>query len=237
MVLPSNIGDVPYPARDAITSHTTGPLPANQSLPEKTARLKEVEIPDPKIVAIRERKARAAAKKRAERKELRCPLRTVAPNPSFLLKDVDEGTVESQEDEHVSVPNNDSANTNPDHTVEHDESFGESRGHGEDETRLTKSPVPARNPEKTVAQDLVPMDIVPMELRELLAHLAPPERVREEMNAYETVTSHGKGCQVQGALPVVPEKLTDWPSGRGMSLRLLKLIKFLKLRVWKAELA
>ncbi|GJV09568.1 hypothetical protein Tco_1347224 [Tanacetum coccineum] len=45
-------------ARDAITSHTTGPLPVNQSLPEKTARLKEVEIPDPKIVAIRERKAR-----------------------------------------------------------------------------------------------------------------------------------------------------------------------------------
>ncbi|GJU39560.1 hypothetical protein Tco_1192517, partial [Tanacetum coccineum] len=30
--------------------------------------LKEVEIFDPKIVAIRERKARAAAKKRAERK-------------------------------------------------------------------------------------------------------------------------------------------------------------------------
>ncbi|GJW88841.1 hypothetical protein Tco_0164181 [Tanacetum coccineum] len=181
-------GDV-LSARDAITSHTTGPLPANQSLPEKTARLKEVEIPDPKIVAIRERKARAAAKKRAERKRAAggkggskgnpkrrkvsvvrpeeedstkeassaSPLRTVAPNPSFLLKDVDEGTVESQEDEHVSVPNNDSANTNPDHAVEHDESFGESIGHGEDETRLTESLVPARNPEKTVAQDLVPM--------------------------------------------------------------------------------
>ncbi|GJW86314.1 hypothetical protein Tco_0161654 [Tanacetum coccineum] len=183
-------------ARDAITSHTTGPLPANQSLPEKTARLKEVEIPDPKIVAIRERKARAAAKKRAERKRAAggeggskgkpkrrkvsavrpeeedsteeassaSPLRTVAPNPSFLLKDVDEGTAESREDEHVSVPHNDSANTNPDHTVEHDESFGESRGHGEavetnpdDETRLTESPVPARNPEKTTVQDLVPM--------------------------------------------------------------------------------
>ncbi|GJX99270.1 hypothetical protein Tco_0356289 [Tanacetum coccineum] len=181
-------GDV-LSARDAITLHTTGPLPANQSLPEKTARLKEVEIPDPKIVAIRERKARAAAKKRAERKRAAggeggskgkpkrrkvsvvrpeeedsteeassaSPLRTVAPNPSFLLRDVDEGTAESQEDEHVSVPNNDSANTNPDHTVEHDESFGESRGHGGDETRLTESPVPARNPEKIVAQDLVPL--------------------------------------------------------------------------------
>ncbi|GJY84273.1 hypothetical protein Tco_0497649 [Tanacetum coccineum] len=31
-------------ARDAITQRTTGPLPVNQSLPEKTARLKEVEI-------------------------------------------------------------------------------------------------------------------------------------------------------------------------------------------------
>ncbi|GKD77940.1 hypothetical protein Tco_1340561 [Tanacetum coccineum] len=183
-------------ARDAIVSHTTGPLPVTQSLSEKTARLKEVEIPDPKIVAIRERKARAAAKKRAERKRAAggeggskgkpkrrkvsvvrpeeedsteeassaSPLRTIAPNPSFLLKDVDEGTAESREDEHVSVPHNYSANTNPDYIVEHDESFGESRGHGEtvethpaDETRLTESPVPARNPEKTAVQDLVPV--------------------------------------------------------------------------------
>ncbi|GKA12896.1 hypothetical protein Tco_0692442 [Tanacetum coccineum] len=52
-------------AQDAITQRTTGPLPVNQSLPEKTARLKEVEISDPKIVVIKERKARAAAKKRA----------------------------------------------------------------------------------------------------------------------------------------------------------------------------
>ncbi|GJY42342.1 hypothetical protein Tco_0429612 [Tanacetum coccineum] len=226
-------GDV-LSARDAITLHTTGPLPANQSLPEKTARLKEMEIPDPKIVAIRERKARAAAKKRAERKRAAggeggskgkpkrrkvsvvrpeeedsteeassaSPLRTVAPNPSFLLRDVDEGTAESQEDEHVSVPNNDSANTNPDHTVEHDESF-------------------AANPEKIVAQDLVPLvrsnlagDCAdgaessrpgsiyvpewtihwrsrvdtPGECRELLAHLAPPA-VREEMNAYDNSTA------------------------------------------------
>ncbi|GJW27425.1 hypothetical protein Tco_0044300 [Tanacetum coccineum] len=160
------------------------------------ATIEQVEIPDPKIVAIRERKARAAAKKRAERKRAAggeggskgkpkrrkvsvvhpeeedsteeasstSPLRTVAPDPSFLLKDVDEGTAESREDEHVSVPHHDSANTTHNHTVDHDESFGESRGHGEtvethpaDETRLTESPVPARNPEKTVVQDLVPM--------------------------------------------------------------------------------
>ncbi|GJZ74781.1 hypothetical protein Tco_0639246 [Tanacetum coccineum] len=215
-------GDV-LSARDAITSHTTGPLPANQSLPEKTARLKEVEIPDPKIGGSeagcrRGRKVFEPVLREEDSTEeasSASPLRTVAPNPSFLLKDVDEGTAESQEDEHVSVPNNDSANTNPDHTVEHDESFGESRGHGEDETRLTESPIPARNPEKTVAQDLVPMEIVPMELsplvlalstflngpsrrslsgpllrkcRELLAHLAPPA-VREEMNAYDNSTA------------------------------------------------
>ncbi|GKA82944.1 hypothetical protein Tco_0789692 [Tanacetum coccineum] len=184
-------------ARGAITSHTTGPLSVSQSLPEKTARLKEVEIPDPKIVSIRERKARAAAKKRAERKraaggeggskgkpkrrKVLCrlrwrkdsteeassasPLRTVAPNPSFLLKDVDDaGTAESREDEHVSVPPHDSANTTHNYTVDHDESFDESGEHGEtvethpaDETRLTESLVPTRNLEKRAAQDLVPV--------------------------------------------------------------------------------
>ncbi|GJX19690.1 hypothetical protein Tco_0222367 [Tanacetum coccineum] len=221
-------------ARDAITSHTTGPLLVNQSLPEKTARSKEVETPDLKIVAIRERKARAAAKKRAERKRAAggegdskgkpkrrkasavraeeedsteeassaSPLRTVAPNPSFLLKDVDD--------------------------YNHDEKFGESRGHGEtvethpaDETRPTESPVPARNPEKTAVQDLVPVVRsnlagdhadgaessrpgsvyvpewtiyrrsrvdTPKECRELLTHLAPPA-VREEMNAYDNNTA------------------------------------------------
>ncbi|GJZ17532.1 hypothetical protein Tco_0553655 [Tanacetum coccineum] len=152
-------------ARDAITQRTTGPLPVNQSLPEKTARLKEVEISDPKIVAIRERKARAAAKKRAERKRAvegeggskgkpkrrkvsavraeeedstveassASPLRTVAPNPSFLLKDVgDSGTAESRENEHVSVPHYDSANTSiHNYAADHDESFDELGGHGE----------------------------------------------------------------------------------------------------------
>ncbi|GJS70352.1 hypothetical protein Tco_0703193 [Tanacetum coccineum] len=151
-------------ARDAITQRTTGPLPVNQSLPEKTARLKEVEISDPKIVAIRERKARATAKKRAERKRAAdgeggskgktkrhkvsavraeeedsteeassaSPLRTVAPNPSFLLKDVDDaGTAESREDEHVSVPRHNSANTSiHNYAADHDESFDESGGHG-----------------------------------------------------------------------------------------------------------
>ncbi|GJU65340.1 hypothetical protein Tco_1247175 [Tanacetum coccineum] len=185
-------------ARDVITSHATGPLPVNQSLPEKTVRLKEVKIPDPKIVVIRERKARAAAKKRAERKRAAggegvlkgktkrrkvsavraeeedsteeassaSPLRTVAPNPSFLLKDVDDvGTAESREDEHVSVPRHDSANTSThNYASDHDESFDESRGHEEtvethlaDETRLTETPVPARNPEKMAVQDLVPV--------------------------------------------------------------------------------
>ncbi|GJT00626.1 hypothetical protein Tco_0821795 [Tanacetum coccineum] len=238
-------------ARDAITSHTTGPLLVNQSLPEKTARLKEVEIPDPKIVAIRERKARAAAKKRAERKRAAggeggskgkpkrrkvsavraeeedsteeassaSPLRTIRPNPSFLLKDVDDaGTAESREDEHVSVPRHDSANTIHDHTIDHDETV---ETHPADDTRLTESPVPARNPEKTAVQNLVPVVRsnlagdhadgaessrpgsvyvpewtihrrsrvdTPEECRELLTHLAPPA-VREEMNAYDNNTA------------------------------------------------
>ncbi|GJX70525.1 hypothetical protein Tco_0307696 [Tanacetum coccineum] len=176
----------------------------NASLPggcyyvDMTARLKEVEIPDPKIVVIRERKARAAAKKRAERKRVAggeggskgkikrrkvsavcaeeedsteeassaSPLRTVAPDPSFLVKDVDDvGTAESREDEHVSVPRHDSANTSAhNYAADHDESFDESRGHREtaethpaDGTRLTETPVPARNPEKMAVQDLVPV--------------------------------------------------------------------------------
>ncbi|GKD28189.1 hypothetical protein Tco_1238967 [Tanacetum coccineum] len=171
-------------ARDVIASHTTGPLPVNQSLPKKTARMKE---------------------------------------------DVDDaGTAESREDEHVSVPPHDSANTTHNYTVDHDESFGESGGYGEtvethpaDETRLTESPVPARNPEKMAVQDLVPVVRsnlagdhadgaessrpgsvyvpewtihrrsrvdTPEECRELLKHLAPPA-VREEMNAYDNNTA------------------------------------------------
>ncbi|GJQ90605.1 hypothetical protein Tco_0001744 [Tanacetum coccineum] len=227
-------------ARDAITQRTTGPLPVNQSLPEKTARLKEVEISDPKIVAIGERKARAVAKKRAERKRVAdgeggskgktkrrkvsvvraeeedsteeassaSPLRTVAPNPSFLLKDVDDaGTAESREDEHVSVPRHDSANTSiHNYAADHDESFDESGGHGEtiethpaDETRLTETPVPALNPEKTAVQDLVP--VVRSNLAGDHADGAESSRPgsvyvpewtihrREEMNAYDNSTA------------------------------------------------
>ncbi|GKC02380.1 hypothetical protein Tco_0993990 [Tanacetum coccineum] len=223
-------------SRDAITSHTTGPLPVNRSLPEKTARLKEVEIPNSKIVAIRERKARVAAKKRVERKRAAggeggskgkpkrrkvsavraeeedsteeasstSPLRTVAPDPSFLLKDVDDArTAKSREDEHVSVPPHDSANTTHNHTVDHDESFGESRGHGEtveahpaDETRLTERD-PADGAESSRPGSVyVPEWTIhrrsrvdtPEECRELLTHLAPPA-VREEMNAYDNNTA------------------------------------------------
>ncbi|GKC05945.1 hypothetical protein Tco_0997555 [Tanacetum coccineum] len=179
-------------ARDPITQRTTGPLPVNQSPSEKTARFKEVETSDPKIVAIGERKARAAAKKRAERKRAAdgkggskgktkrrkvsavraeeedsteeassvSPLRAMAPNPSFLLKNVeDTGTAESREDEHVSVPRHDSANTSiHNYAADHDESFDESRVY------------------------------TPEECRELLTHLGPPA-VREEMNAYDNNTA------------------------------------------------
>ncbi|GKB36456.1 cyclin A1,1 [Tanacetum coccineum] len=171
-------------ARDAITSHTTGPLPVNQSLPEKTARLKEVEIPDPKNSAGGEGGSKGKPKRR---------------KVSAVRAEEEDSTEEAS-----------SAN--------HDESFGESRGHGEtvethpaDETRLTESPVPARNPEKTLSQDPYPADgaessrpgfvyvpewtihrrsrvDTPEECRELLTHLAPPA-VREEMNAYDNNTA------------------------------------------------
>ncbi|GKB79418.1 hypothetical protein Tco_0946313 [Tanacetum coccineum] len=189
-------------ARNPITQHTTGPLPINQSPPEKTARLKEEETSDPKIVAIRERKARAAAKKRAKRKRVAdgeggskgktkrrkvsavrageedsteeasftSPFRAVAPNPPVLLKDVDDvEIVESREDEHVSIPRHDSANTSiHNYAEDHDKNFNESEGHGQtmtktvetrhaDETRLTETPVPAPNPEKTAVKDIIPV--------------------------------------------------------------------------------
>ncbi|GKD09399.1 hypothetical protein Tco_1189084, partial [Tanacetum coccineum] len=127
----------------------------------------------------------------------------------------DAGTAESREDEHVSVPRHDFANTSiHNYATDHDESFDESGGHGKmvethhaDETRLTVTPVPAPNPEKTVLQDLVPVEIMPMELSPpvlvlfmypsgpsteglewLLTHLAPPT-VRGEMNAYDNNTA------------------------------------------------
>ncbi|GJY56742.1 hypothetical protein Tco_0455857 [Tanacetum coccineum] len=155
-------------ARDAITPRTTGPLPVNQTLPEKAARLKEVEISDPKLLPSgkgKPTKRRKVSSVRAEEEDSTeeassaSPLRTVAPNPSFLLKDVDDtGTAESREDEHVSVPRHDSANTSiHNYVADHDKSFDGSGGHGEmvethpaDKTRLTKTPVPARNPEKTI---------------------------------------------------------------------------------------
>ncbi|GJR74431.1 hypothetical protein Tco_0086796 [Tanacetum coccineum] len=52
---------------DRIEQHTVRPLPIDQTIPEKTAHQKEVEVEDPKIVAARERKARVTAKKRERR--------------------------------------------------------------------------------------------------------------------------------------------------------------------------
>ncbi|GJY19897.1 hypothetical protein Tco_0392463 [Tanacetum coccineum] len=57
----------PLTSQDQIEQHTARPLLTDQPIPEKTTRQKEVEVEDPKIVAARERKARATAKKR-ERK-------------------------------------------------------------------------------------------------------------------------------------------------------------------------
>ncbi|GKG31718.1 hypothetical protein Tco_0426668, partial [Tanacetum coccineum] len=66
-------------------------------------------------------------------------------NPSFLLKDVDDaGTAESQEDEHIMTR----ASPSREDTI---------KTHPADETRLTETPIPALNPEKTVVQNLVPV--------------------------------------------------------------------------------
>nr|GEX09191.1 hypothetical protein [Tanacetum cinerariifolium] len=54
--------------RDQIAQHTTPPLLVDQPIQDKTDHQKEVEVEDHKIVATRERKARAAAKKKGDKK-------------------------------------------------------------------------------------------------------------------------------------------------------------------------
>ncbi|GJW03213.1 hypothetical protein Tco_1562069 [Tanacetum coccineum] len=58
----------PLTSQNPIEQHTTRPLPSERAVPEKTDHQKRVEVEDPKIVAIRERKARAAAKKREKKR-------------------------------------------------------------------------------------------------------------------------------------------------------------------------
>ncbi|GJW99389.1 hypothetical protein Tco_0183303 [Tanacetum coccineum] len=54
--------------QDQRARHTIPPLPMNQAIPDKTVHQKVVEVEDHKIVAIRKRKARDAAKKREKKK-------------------------------------------------------------------------------------------------------------------------------------------------------------------------
>ncbi|GKC95512.1 hypothetical protein Tco_1160954 [Tanacetum coccineum] len=56
-------------SQDQILQHTTRILLSDQTIPEKTDHQKGVEVKDPKIVATRERKVRAAAKKREKRRQ------------------------------------------------------------------------------------------------------------------------------------------------------------------------
>nr|GEV79203.1 hypothetical protein [Tanacetum cinerariifolium] len=55
--------------QDHIVQHTTRPLSEDQTIPKKTDNQKRVKVEDPKIVATRERKARAAAKKKEKRRQ------------------------------------------------------------------------------------------------------------------------------------------------------------------------
>ncbi|GJR72751.1 hypothetical protein Tco_0085116 [Tanacetum coccineum] len=56
-------------SQDQIEQHTVRPLLPDQAIPEKTDHQKRVEVEDPKIIATRERKARAAAKKKERKRQ------------------------------------------------------------------------------------------------------------------------------------------------------------------------
>nr|GEV49880.1 hypothetical protein [Tanacetum cinerariifolium] len=56
-------------SQDRVSQHTICPLSKGQNIPEKTNHQRRVEVEDPKIVATRERKARAATKKRERKKQ------------------------------------------------------------------------------------------------------------------------------------------------------------------------
>ncbi|GKB50463.1 hypothetical protein Tco_0901216 [Tanacetum coccineum] len=56
-------------SQDQFEQHTTPPLPSDQNIPAKTDHQKRVKVEDPKIVATRERKIRAAAKKREKKRQ------------------------------------------------------------------------------------------------------------------------------------------------------------------------
>nr|GEV05673.1 glucomannan 4-beta-mannosyltransferase 9-like [Tanacetum cinerariifolium] len=58
-----------FTSQDQIEHHTTRPFSSNQNISEKTDHQKRVKVEDPKIVATRERRARAAAKKREKRRQ------------------------------------------------------------------------------------------------------------------------------------------------------------------------
>nr|GEX43644.1 hypothetical protein [Tanacetum cinerariifolium] len=56
-------------SQDRVPQHTFYPLPEDQNIPEKTNHQRRVEVEDLKIVAIQERKERAAAKKKERKKQ------------------------------------------------------------------------------------------------------------------------------------------------------------------------
>ncbi|GJX38318.1 hypothetical protein Tco_0251621 [Tanacetum coccineum] len=58
----------PLTSQDQIEQHTTRPLPSDQRIPENMDHQKRVKVEDPKIVAIRERKAKAATKKKEKKR-------------------------------------------------------------------------------------------------------------------------------------------------------------------------
>nr|GEV09759.1 hypothetical protein [Tanacetum cinerariifolium] len=96
--------------QDQRARHTVPPLSVGQAIPDNTGHQKEVEVEDLKIVATRERKARAAAKKREKKKQATSspePIRNLNPPQPFSAL---AATAESREDHSLCASPHDSAN-------------------------------------------------------------------------------------------------------------------------------
>ncbi|GJU18677.1 hypothetical protein Tco_1146643 [Tanacetum coccineum] len=152
--------------------------------------LKEVEIPDPKIVAIRERKARAAAKKRTERKRVaggeggskgKPKRRKVSAVRPEERDSTEEASSASPLRTSMMRAFGESQRTRDTAETSFVDGLGD-RADGAESSRPRSVYVPEWTIHRRSRVD------TPEECRELLTHLAPPA-VREEMNAYDNNTA------------------------------------------------
>nr|GEV94385.1 hypothetical protein [Tanacetum cinerariifolium] len=173
-------GQRPY-QQDLKEQHTIHPLLADQAIPNKTGHQKEVEVADPKIVATRERKARADAMKIEKKKR--------DPNGGATAN-----IAESQGNQSLYDSHHDSAN----HSVHEDQTI---RNLTLVPTEVLQSSSSDHSVHRAHADEgessrdqayYVPEWFIhrrcrvdnPMWCRELMIHLAPPA-AQEESNALE----------------------------------------------------